>query len=379
MCVILHFLPGSMIPKEQFFNAVYNNPDGWGLILKDGNNKIQVLRDCPDGGNDPEVLWQLIEKNKDIDRVLHVRHATKGGTNLENCHPFEAYISDSRQVYFMHNGTLSSFGAGYTSYGNGYGRIQGVPEKSGKSDSLDFCEKILIPALQHISTPENGRGDYHSDMFKKLILEKNWSHGSKGLLFSNDMEPLYHGAGWEEFDKDSTETVFVSNKDYFKEVKRGPFFEKKKAEEARFQEAQRQAEAKERAGRQALISSTSGISGADSNQSDVMIFSEERLLKSVTIVRALGGMFLDADLNTLSGCAKLAGVDLFEWESLLKEEEPYYIATILSQLSDQLHIANMKNIELMEDNKRYQASLKTLNLKVKEMERAEGPKLKRVG
>lgn len=378
MCVVFHFTPGSMIPKEQFFNAVYNNPDGWGLILKDGNKQLQVLRDCPEGGNDPEVLWQLIEKNKDIDRALHIRHATKGGTNLENCHPFEAYISDTRQVYFMHNGTLSSYGTGYTSYGSNYGRVTSTPERSGKSDSLDFCEKVLQPALQFV-VGENGRADYHNDMFKKLILEKNWSHGSKGLLFSNDMEPLYHGAGWEEYSKDDEYPVFVSNKDYFKEVKRGPFFEKKKAEEARFQEAQRQAEAKERAKNSPLTSSTSGTSGAGSNHSDVMIFSEERLLKSVAIVRAMGGMFLDADLNTLSGCAKLAGVDLFEWEELLKVEENYYIATVISQICDQLHQANLKNIELEEDNKRYQASLKTLNLKVKEMERAEAPKLKRVG
>ena len=374
MCVIFHFAAGAMMPKEAFTNAVHNNPDGWGLILKDGNGKLQVLRDCPEGGNDPEVLWKLIETNKDIERFLHVRHSTKGAINVENTHPFPVFSSNDRDVYFMHNGTLPNFGStGYTvySHNNNYGRVNNGEKVEGKSDTLDFCEKILVPALQYV-VGENGRADYHNKMFQELILQKNWGGNSKGLFISNDLNPYYHGNGWELFDKEDTENVvWVSNKDYFKAVTRGPFFERQKAEAARFQEEQRQKEAKERE-EKALTSRVSGVTGPDTTNHDVLSFDQENLMKSMVIIRALGGMFLDADINTLSGVANLAGVDIYEWQKVVEDESAFYVATCISHICDALHDANLENIKLEEDNKRLRGALEKMNLEKK-------AELKRVG
>lgn len=362
MCVIFHFAAGAMMPREAFNNAVHNNPDGWGLILKDGNGKLQVLRGCPEGGNDPDTLWKLIEDSKDIERFLHVRHATKGAVNVENTHPFPVYVTDTREVYFMHNGSLPNFGSsGYTNYGSNYSQ-SGV-KNEGKSDTLDFCEKILEPALQYV-VGENGRADYHNKMFQDLILQKNWGGNSKGLFICNNLTPYYHGNGWELFDKEDTENiVWVSNKDYFKAVTRGPFFERQKAEAARFQAEQRAQEAKAREEAQKMNTTSSGSTQAIGE--DIIAFDQERLMKSMVIIRALGGMFLDTDLNTLSGVANLAGVDIYEWEKVVADETSFYTATCISHLCDALHKANMANIELSEDNERYKKSLARMNMEKK--------------
>ena len=87
MCVIIVMPPNAQINKDHLFNSVYNNWHSYGLILKDQNSKLQVLKDCPEGGNGPELIWKLLENNKDVERILHLRHNTRGATNMMNAQP----------------------------------------------------------------------------------------------------------------------------------------------------------------------------------------------------------------------------------------------------------------------------------------------------
>lgn len=228
MCAILHFAPGSMMNKEQFFNCVYNNWHGYGLILKDGNGRLHLTKDFqPENvGTDPEKLYDLLNDNKDIERFLHVRHSTKGATDETNVQPFCVYHSSAREVYFMHNGTLNSF----SDYSG-----------KGKSDTLEFCEKVLQPALLRWDG-ENGKADYLDKVFLDLVVDTKWSAGSTGFFVSNDLPPQRIGAGWKLYEhpasaNDSYGNIWVSNTMYFKELVRGPRFraveDQKKAEAAR--------------------------------------------------------------------------------------------------------------------------------------------------
>lgn len=228
MCVIMAFAPGAMMNKTMFFNAVYNNWHGYGLILRDANEKIELIKGYDENGTDPEVLWELLEKNIDIERYLHVRHSTKGSTDLDNVQPFSVYNSNTRQVFFMHNGTLT-----------GFGESGGV----GKSDTVDFCEKILAPSLLSWWGPE-GKADYTDVIYQKLLVEKSFSYGNTGLFVSNDLPPYRLGNGWSVFthpvDPESQGEIWVSNKTYFDRLQRGPRFQK-------LEEARRAAEARAKA------------------------------------------------------------------------------------------------------------------------------------
>lgn len=231
MCVIITLEPGASINKDHLWNAVRNNWHGYGLILKDGNNKLQVIKKFYKDGTDPEEVWKLLEDNKDIFRFLHLRHATKGAQDETNLHPFNVYESDSRQIYFAHNGTLSSFGGSYNN-------------TDGLSDTADFCQKILRPGLLRWSGAE-GKADYTDEEFYRLIMEKHWTSGSTGLFVSNDLESVRIGSGWSEYkhpNDSSSGLVWTSNTSYFDRVQRGPYFQmleqaKKEEEKKRRQEA----------------------------------------------------------------------------------------------------------------------------------------------
>jgi hypothetical protein len=117
----------------------------------------------------------------------------------------------------MHNGTLGyAFGSNNT----------------GKSDTLEFCEKILQPALLRWTGAE-GKGDYTDEEFFRLVVDKQWVDSSTGLFCSNDLAPRRIGKNWSQYkhpDISSSGEVWVSNTLYFEKVSRGPMFQKLEAE-----------------------------------------------------------------------------------------------------------------------------------------------------
>lgn len=303
MCVIMAFTPGSMMNKEQFFNAVYNNWHGWGLILKDANDKLQVLKGFNEEGTDPEVLWKLLNDNIDIDRYLHVRHSTKGSTDESNLHPFPVYNSTTREIHFMHNGTLHGFGQ-YT---------------SGKSDTLEFCEKILAPSLLRWVGPE-GKGDYTDPEFVPLIIEKQWTTGSTGLFISNDLPMKRIGNGWKEYEHpknadDSKGLIYVSNTLYFEKVSRGPRFQKLEAERKA-----REAKAVEEAKKAYSTSGNSSNEQTSAKRAGVIKFVESNLAKDDEIIRAMNTVVSRFDLDDPHDLVKLTSATYEEWLAFVDED-----------------------------------------------------------
>lgn len=241
MCVILILRPGQMPPLEMLENAVYNNWHSYGLVTQ-YNGMLDIKRVVPESGEvSPEEVWNALSADKAYERILHLRHNTAGATSLENCHPFDVYFGGknkkpNRQVVFMHNGTMHSY---KSKMKNQYGHD--VDDPDGPSDTKNFVDQVLTPLMAGTDFG-NGRGDIESDMIKK-ILSSLWPGGdNRGILISNDQDPLLLGQ-WETIKPvfSDPKTHFVaSNNTYFDRVIRGPEHTRRLArqEEERKKEAQ---------------------------------------------------------------------------------------------------------------------------------------------
>lgn len=390
MCVIFHFTPGSSLNKEQFFNAVHNNWHGYGLVLVDGNKHCQLLKGFSEEGTNPETLWKLIEDNNDIDRYLHIRHSTRGGTDESNVQPFQVYNGGGREVFFMHNGTLGySFGSHTT----------------GKSDTLDFCEKILQPALLRW-TGENGKGDYTDEEFYRLIIDKQWVDSSTGLFVSNNLPPRRIGKNWSQYkhpDDTSNGTVWVSNTLYFEKVSRGPRFlelcelerKRKAAEEAAKTNGTAGVSSNQKAVREvsedghpfwedlqdenSMLSmgygptSTTGTGGTNgsrvvhvSSAVEVKKWSEGNAAKSPKILKALTDITDIWNLDDIDDVRKLNAVTYDEWYEFIEDEGPWTIAALLDHMSDVVNRLSVHNKFLTRTKHRAEGRIRELIAKVEE-------------
>lgn len=347
MCLILVLPPKAQIQKEHLVNAVHNNWHSWGLILKDGNGKIMMQKDCPEKGNDPEVIWKLLEDNKDIERILHLRHTTKGGTTMMNAQPFCVYKSDSREVYFMHNGTLHDFGS----------------HKSGeedKSDTLDFCEKIVSPSLLRWRG-ENGDADYMDPEYRNLIIVKRWNGMSRGLFVSNFTDNLGIG-DWKTYKQEDEKApvIMISNDDYFLKVIRGPFFEA-------IQERERQ----ERMAR--MVENTTNQPeknthghGERDTTFRIKEFSEQDLKKSDQVIQLLDSLYDDEENARL--ISNISKMDYNEVVHFISTNHNFFVAGLISCLADRLVELVKENDDLKSRNDRLHTAV--LRAKIEESKAA---------
>lgn len=211
MCAIIHLPAGAKIDFEKLKNCVHNNWHSYGLVTKiDG--KLDIRRVVPKSGEvDPEEVAEALEKDEEFERFLHLRHNTAGATTLKNCHPFDVYYSEGRQVVFMHNGT---FGEYKPKRFNDKNVLEDDP--NGPSDSITFAEENITPLLVRSD------GDIEDAYFQKVI-RKFWSGGNRGCLISSNQDAWFIGDDWKTLklgpDK---EELKASNDLYFDKVVRGP-------------------------------------------------------------------------------------------------------------------------------------------------------------
>lgn len=352
MCVIAHLPPGTNLDKDHLFNAVHNNWHSWGIVLKDGNGKVSMYKDCPEGGNNPEVIWKMLEDNKDIERALHVRHTTRGETNMENAQPFEVYNSDARQVFFMHNGTLYKFGQQ-----SNYNQVN----KGGISDTREFCEKVVQPSLLRW-VGDKGKADYSDKLYWDFILKEPWSPQSKGLFVSNDLEPVYIGDGWSRYkNKDGKETeIKVSNTDYFEKITRGPEFDRREAERrAKLAEARPNFQRDEDApwiGAGETSTTTNGT-GA------IKKYSPAGLEKSRLVMNALNHIHEDVNFDDPDEIAQtMYNLTYEEICDFFSEESTFTAAALFEKVTESLRILSDQKRDLSKRLARYEKRLTELHL-----------------
>ena len=151
MCLLVFMDKNRTAPEALLRNAAQNNPDGFGFAIHAGNKIITHK-----GMNFDAVYDQFIQTRKDYVgyALFHLRIATHGATNLDNCHPF--YLGGDKRSVLAHNGMLP------------------IEEENGMSDTRLFAEKIL---------PTSGGVTVLNDERNIAELEK-WAQGSKLVVMS---------------------------------------------------------------------------------------------------------------------------------------------------------------------------------------------------
>jgi hypothetical protein len=265
MCVILHVLPGKSVPHEKLFNMAANNWQGWGLVIR-RPQKLELIRKIPKGadlsennplagGNtdDLEEIEDILQDNLDCHRYLHLRHATKGSVNMNNCHPFILKNTRSEQTFFMHNGTVSGkFGQIMTADNKIWRNGSAVEVDDAPSDTRDFIEQKLKEPLEKFV-----HGDYSDPSFQKYIWEPMYredGQNSRFLFISNKYPDLKVGVWSTILDEKGEPSYYASNILYCDRLERGPVF--RKAEAAR--KASLEAEEARRRNTAVVVSTNSG-------------------------------------------------------------------------------------------------------------------------
>lgn len=124
MCLIIHKPVGAVIPEELLAAAAAHNPDGWGLMGFDVSSRLLLEKHAV---VDVAELIDTEHRLRDAEYVLHLRRQTRGGSGIDNVHPFK--VTDG--VYLMHNGTFR------------------IPSRvHGRSDTWHFVTELLRPLAQ---------------------------------------------------------------------------------------------------------------------------------------------------------------------------------------------------------------------------------------
>ena len=88
-----------------FFSHSETNPNGWGLAIFDGNS-VNLEKE-PVKASESSYLNSRLRSIKNIHSLFaHIRKATRGNINYENCHPFVMQDCADRVWTLMHNGTI---------------------------------------------------------------------------------------------------------------------------------------------------------------------------------------------------------------------------------------------------------------------------------
>jgi len=202
MCQIIHKIRDYNLPLDLLRNTCITNPDGFGIMMFD-QGKLVSERIYTGEDNNPEEIAGFLESIYSKEAFIHFRYKTKGNVSKESCHPFKIYNDNDREVYLMHNGTLSDYGS------------------NTKVDSEDFGEQIVAP-LYETFLKSGTRNPLRNDFFTQ-ILNKFVGTGSKIVLMDNvgDYSIINQKAGELYEDKSQEKKFWVSNTYSFNRYHRG--------------------------------------------------------------------------------------------------------------------------------------------------------------
>jgi len=97
MCLAIYKKAGAVVPSENIITASKSNNDGFGVAVALGE-KLHIVRSMRVGD-----IVNTLEKFRDFPALVHLRMATHGEKNTDNCHPF--LVDDS--TAFIHNGVVT--------------------------------------------------------------------------------------------------------------------------------------------------------------------------------------------------------------------------------------------------------------------------------
>lgn len=181
MCVIIARNPGIEIDEQKIASACQVNPDGFGISVLD-RGKIITTKQLT---NNSKTITQMLEEAKDHKVFLHLRYRTQGNVNLENCHPFTSFEGDGKQILFMHNGTVSDYGADDPNF----------------SDTYLFNERVVKPMIDRWVKLGNSPESIFDDPMFLIIMQKYAGSTSKFVLYDEaGNQIIFNKKGGKEFD-----------------------------------------------------------------------------------------------------------------------------------------------------------------------------------
>lgn len=90
---------------REFYSHAKEHPNGWGLALF-GRHETQITRE-PKRADQSETVSRLLSRPIVSKSALaHIRLATIGNVEYENCHPFVGTDESGRSWTLIHNGTV---------------------------------------------------------------------------------------------------------------------------------------------------------------------------------------------------------------------------------------------------------------------------------
>ncbi|MCD8040837.1 MAG: class II glutamine amidotransferase [Clostridia bacterium] len=169
---------------KEFFSHSNKHPNGWGLALLDGNT-AQIEREPIQASKSYYLHERLSADVSGKNIFAHIRFATIGDMEYNNCHPFTEKDDSGRLWTLVHNGTIF----GYDKL-NGYTYVQ-----KGQTDS----ERVLLYIVDEINNTERQRGRLNAKERFELLdgIFADMSAGNKLNALLYDGEYMYVHSNYE--------------------------------------------------------------------------------------------------------------------------------------------------------------------------------------
>lgn len=165
---------------REFYSHAQAHPHGWGLARFPDGGAPSVEKEPVCATRSDALKSVLAESVEERSLIAHIRLATIGHVEYENCHPFTAADNSGRIWTLAHNGTIF----------NGPELNDYVGIQYGDTDS----ERVLLHLIDKINVAQNHRGHVLNEVERFDVLYAmvaELSRGNKLNLLIYDGEILY--------------------------------------------------------------------------------------------------------------------------------------------------------------------------------------------
>lgn len=160
---------------SEFYSHSLHHPHGWGLACVDGQ-LVNIEKEPIQAINSHYLKQRLSTPIKSRIVLAHIRYATIGNVEYQNCHPYSTKDRFHKQWTLIHNGTIFHY-SNLEPY---------VKTQEGSTDS----ERILlyvIDQINHQQKPFNTKDFF--DLLDQIVVDM--SKGNKLNFILTDGEVVY--------------------------------------------------------------------------------------------------------------------------------------------------------------------------------------------
>lgn len=165
---------------REFFSHAEQHPHGWGLARFSDAGAPSIEKEPVKATESDYLRHRLCGNLEERTLLAHIRLATVGTLEYENCHPFTAADNSGRTWTLAHNGTVFD-GAALNNY---------IGIQFGETDS----ERVLLHLVDAIDRAQNRQGRALNEYERFVVLSDaivSLAAGNKLNLLIYDGEILY--------------------------------------------------------------------------------------------------------------------------------------------------------------------------------------------